>query len=382
MNASLMKIGLGAVVTASVAAAFLQKAPPRGEQTFEFVTPTYEVKGIYKSMKGPDYTNTNIYLSQGKPELLWVRGYEATMVAADGHQQKPQQFMCHNTLSIHRGLDQHRRLFGAAPYGTRRLFTLSQGQYSVDFPKGFGIPILSTEKLMLQSQVLNLNKDAVGDTVRHKIRTNFVYDEDQKEPMKPLCLIPTGIAVPMQDPNAREMPDDAHNLGCAINPKLKDPGAAKDAGGGPLTKIDGKTYTAHWVVNPGREIRRTNVGQLFPFDTTVHYIAVHVHPGAESFELRDLTTGKSLFVAKGEQLTKGVGLDRIGCYSSEQGFPVYRDHDYELISVYDNQTKTEQSAMAFMFCYVLDKQFHKPDSQTMARSDESMCGPTNPAMIR
>lgn len=372
------KIVLGSLV-AVTALSMLRRQQPSIPETFEFITPAYAVKGIYKSMKGPDYTNMNLRLSEGKPELLWVRGYEAIMVGTDGQSQKPQQFMCHNTLSIHRGLDQHRALFGAGPYGSRRLFTLSQGQYSVEFPKGFGIPMLSTEKLMLQSQVLNLEPKAVGETVRHKIKTHFVRDEGLSEPMKPLCMIPSGVAVPVGDPNARPMPDDAHNLGCAINPKLK---PAKDAGGGPLTQKSDAVYTAHWIVPPGREERRTNVGQLFPFDTRIHYLSVHVHPGAESFKLRDLTTNEDLFTSKGEQLAKGVGLDRITYFSSEEGIPVYAKHDYELVSVYHNHTNQEQSAMAFMFCDVLDKGYHKPDAQTMARSDDSLCGPVNPGMLR
>ena len=45
---------------------------------------------------------------------------------------------------------------------------------------------------------------------------------------------------------------------------------------------------------------RTLVTELMslPYDTTVHYIAVHLHPFAESLELIDLTTGKNVRIER------------------------------------------------------------------------------------
>ena len=54
-------------------------------QTLEHLTPTYPVDKIYPSLQGPQYTNTSLLLTEGgPPELLWVRGYQALMVGADG----------------------------------------------------------------------------------------------------------------------------------------------------------------------------------------------------------------------------------------------------------------------------------------------------------
>ena len=343
-------------------------------QTMEHLTPVYEVKQLYPSMKGPEYTNQKLYLEKDTaPELLWIRGYEAVMVGEDGTTPKPQKFMCHNTLSIHRTLNQHRRLFGCNPYGTRRLFTLSQGQYSVDLPEGCAIPVVSAEKLMLQSQVLNLNTEDIGEKVRHKVKAHFVRDSELKSPMRPLCIFPSGVSVPTSDPQARPVPKEAMESGCAV-----------DAGGCPIDKDSlGQFRTGHWVVPPGRDERHTAQPNLFPFDTTIHYIAAHVHPYAESFELRDLTTNTTVWKADGESLTQGVGLDRISHYASPEGIPVFARHRYELVSVYDNKSKEDQTAMAFMFFYVHDKFFRKPDARALATSDDSFCGiEKDPAMLR
>lgn len=341
----------------------------------ETLTPVYDVDKIYLSMQGPQFTDKKVrLLPEIIPELLWVTGYQAIMVGEDGATQKPQQFMCHNTLSIHRPLDQHRKLFGAPAYGTRRLFTLSQGQYEVELPDGFGIPVISTEQLMLQSQVLNLNSDAIGEKVRHKVNTRFLRDKDVKPDatMRPLCMFPSGIAVRIGDPSAAESPDDPE-LGCAI--------AADHLANGETH--DGEPTTGHWVLEPGKDIRQTDLGRQFPFDTRIHYIAVHVHPYAQSFEFRDRTTNESLWTAQATQTKGSIGLEALTNYSSAEGIKVYKDHDYEIISTYNNTSGESQTAMAFMFFYVEDKLWNPPTEKALLSSDESFCKPnTDPKMLR
>ena len=39
---------------------------------------------------------------------------------------------------------------------------------------------------------------------------------------------------------------------------------------------------------------------------------------------------------------------------------MYRDHEYDLISVYNNTSGVDQDAMATMFIYLHDKEFQKP----------------------
>lgn len=344
-------------------------------QSMVHLTPVYDVDQIFRSMEGPDYLNRELFLTEmTSPELLWITGYEAVMVGPDGEAPRSQQFMCHNTLGVHRGLDEHRKIFGAPPYGTRRLFTLSQGQNSVKLPEGFGIPLVSSEKLMLQSQVLNLNESAIGQKVRHKISAHYIKDSEVKGEMTPLCIFPAAINVLAMDPNAREMPFDPEEVGCAV-----------DAGGGPTTdaKEEGLHYTGHWVVNPGRETRRSKVRKPFPFDTTVHYIAIHVHPFAETLEFWDKTTGELLHTFHCNQVEEGVGLKSIDYYSDPKGIPVFADHNYELVVTHNNTSGEDQTAMAFVFFYAEDKLFNKPGPEELAKSDESFCQPiSDPAMSR
>ncbi len=119
---------------------------------------------------------------------------------------------------------------------------------------------------------------------------------------------------------------------------------------------------AHWVVEPGREENRTLVTNWMkvPFDTTVHFVGVHLHPFAESVSLRDLTTNELVFRSAASGPKDRIGLTSVESYSSQEGFPIYRDHDYELSSVYQNTSNESQDSMAVMFFYVLDKDFRLP----------------------
>ena len=366
-------LSLTAIVLAIVAFLYMTRPPALSEQElveqllpaprekYEFLTPPSLVDKIYPSMLGPEHTDLDVHLQEGPPELVWVTGYSAQMVGPDGQERRSQELMCHNTLSFHNALTIRQNVLGSGYNRTRRLFTLSQGQDRLEFPEGFGIPASSTEGFMLQSQVLNLRDDHIGQKVRHKVTTDFVKDSETEQPMQALSLIDFGINLEVLDPQARDLPDNP--LGCAV-----------DAGGQPTAHYGAKEMTAHWVVQPGKETRKTFLGKAFPFDTTVHYIAVHMHSYAESLELRDLTTGESVFLAKAKPTEDGKGLAHVDHFSSVQGLQVYRDHRYQLVSKYNNASDEDQTAMAFMFCYVKDPNFKVPDAEELANRTNAFCG--------
>ncbi len=323
-------------------------------QSFDYLSPIYNIDKIYKSMQGPD-SSQDIYLTKTKePELLWITSSRTEIVGTDGTSRMPQEFMCHMNLDFSK-IDKHNLSF---PNNIVRIVTLSQGQFEVNFPKGFGLPMLSNEPLNLTTQVLNLNHENEVFQVRHHVTINFVRDRDLKGPMK--ALFTTDIfglkLVEGRDPyyEVQQVDKSKHGPGCLIGR-----GASNDF----YEDSQGRKFTGHWVVNPGREVNRTLVTKLLnlPYDTTVHYIAVHLHPFAESLELRDLTTGQSLFKSQTENYKDRVGLVRVDTYSSEEGFPVYKDHEYELVSVYNNTTPVDQDSMAVMYMFLLDKNFKKPD---------------------
>lgn len=357
---------LSASLLVLVLTALTHQGPARSRPSVEALVHEHlsevtKVEDLYPSMFGPEETILDMKLTERKPELIWVTGYRADMVDAEASSLQPDELMCHNTLSFHSPVRAHNSVLGSGFTRTRRLFTLSQGQSTVKFPPGFGIPASSGESFMLQSQVLNLRPDFIGREVRHRVKTEYVPDSDLRREMKALSLISFGINLQVTDPQAEEPPADI--LSCAV-----------DAGGQPTHKQGNVELTSHWIVKPGSEIRKTDVGSPFPADTTVHYISVHVHPYARSLELVDVTTGESVYKANCRATEDGKALKSIDFYSGVEGLKVYRNHRYQLVSHYENTSDQDQTAMAFMFCYVWDKTFEKPTNAELAERTYQFCG--------
>lgn len=330
------------------------------EQSTDIMSELFIIDQEYKSMKGPKSHVRGSLLDVDPPELVWVTGYKAVMVDAEGETQLPQEFMCHANLNIDK--ERHKEVFGSHKATNPRLFTLSQGQNEVRFPAGFGIPVSSDEALDVGMQVLNLNYDAQLEgplEVRHRVTITFVRDRELERPMVPLFMEAAAGLVSLgskkayyntQNPDAEE-----HGEGCMIG---------QDA----HTKVSkdrfGNKFSGHWVVKPGREENHTNVTRYMnlPFDTKVHYVAVHLHPFAESLELRDLSENRTVYKSQARSFTDKIGLEHVDEYSSVEGFKLYADHEYELISIYNNISGEDQDAMAVMFMYAQDHEYLKPES--------------------
>jgi hypothetical protein len=323
--------------------------------TRELLSPVWHVDRIYKSMKGPQVTEDVALAPGGDVELLWIVGFEAVMVAADGVTPASQEFMCHTNLDVEPVA--HMTLFPGKKRLSGRLFTLSQGQERIDLPAGFGLPVLSSEIVQLNTQVLNLNMREGEVTVRHRVMVRFVRDAELAAPLQ--ALYPAGAygLKLLRGEDGRHGVDASageHGPSCL-------PGEA--AAEGEYDDGKGRAFTGHWVVKPGREVNRTRVTDILelPFDTTLHYVAVHLHPFAESLELRDLTTGTTVYRATTRQAERGIGLAHVDFYASAAGLPLYRGHEYEVVSVYDNTSGEDQDSMAVLNLYLLDREFEKPD---------------------
>lgn len=321
-----------------------------GEAVFE--SRVFAVDGIYRSMQGPNSRQMLRLGNPASPELFWITGYRAAIVDPESHEVLSPEFMCHSNLGIS-DMD----ALGVPRPGHTRLFTLSQGQMEVDFPEGFAIPTVSTEFLSLDSQILNLNPQKEGLEVRHQVTIKYVRDHDVTGPMIPLFQKAAQALVLVEGERPYfgvEDPDpEIHGPGCAVGQNIK---------GHLLRDASGQVFTSHWVVPPGRQVNRSLATESLdlPFDTTIHYISVHLHPFAESLELRDRTTDETLFKAYVHPSKDRIGIDDIDRYSSAEGIPVYKDHEYEMISIYDNPTDEDQDAMAVMFLYMRDYSYKKP----------------------
>jgi hypothetical protein len=326
---------------------------PDGTWEVELLSPIYTVDREYRSMTGP-WSTMSVKLGESS-EVVWVLGYKATMAAADGVTDASQEYMCHSNLDFDAG--KHQQAFGGTKSITSRLFTLSQGQLEISFPEGFGLPLLGDEPLSLTTQVLNLNPTGETVGVRHRVTIHYARQSEQGRPLVPLFTKGVYGLELLEGPNAYFGVD-------AATPEVHGPGClqGQNATSHVFEDPQGKKFTGHWVVKPGREENRTLVTKILdlPYDTTIHYIAVHLHPFAESLELRDLTTGTTVFKSSTRPFPDRIGLSHVDSFSSVEGIPIYKDHEYELVSVYLNTTDRDQDSMAVMNLYMLDRDFRAP----------------------
>ncbi|MFT4623746.1 MAG: hypothetical protein ACI8PZ_002402 [Myxococcota bacterium] len=333
-------------------------APPTVHERV-IVSEAYRIDKKYMSMTGPYGFNDVVLLDADKPELLWIVGYTTTVVAAEDESELSQEWMCHANLDFDTSV--YFEHFPTAPSLSGRVFTLSQGQQDIQFPGGFGVPVTSDLPISLATQVLNLNQPDIDATVKHQVTIRYVRDSELQAPLVPMFQSAVEGFKALGDARYYGVEHETHadadmlGPGCSV-------GQAAIAGDVDEDHL-GQAFTAHWKVEPGREVNVTNVTRFLnlPYDTTAHYIAVHLHPFAHSLTLRDLTTGENVYEAFTRQAEGRVGLDHIDHYEGADGIPLYKDHEYELVSVYENTTDDVVDSMAVMYLYLRDKRFDKPD---------------------
>jgi hypothetical protein len=317
----------------------------------------YPVDQVYRSMTGPDGVQRFAFDKKAPPELLWITGFEAEIVSGEDQHPMSPEFMCHSNLDF---LDtsEHSKLVRRQGVKTnRRLFTLSQGQMEVDFPSGFGVPVLSNETFSLTTQVLNLNPQEKPFDVRHKTTIYYVRDAEAPRPMQALYQLPLQSLVLLEGADGFVgMPEGGHPdaTSCAVGEPARDR---------VINDNMGRKFAAHWVVEPGRHVYHTPVTRMMRIpgaSTRVHFIAVHLHPFAESLVLRDWTTGETVFKSEARNRDEQIGLSHVESFESVEGLEIHANHGYELIATYDNTSGEPQDSMAVMFLYAADPAFTKP----------------------
>lgn len=334
-----------------------------------FYTKLYTIDRLYRSMQGP-YSMVSIPLgAPGEPpELVWLKSIESEVVDAQGKPGVSQQFMCH--VNVNYDVGAHNQLFGSSG---NRIVTLSQGQYDTAMPPGFGVPLASTEGLKVDTMVLNHNFAEGRFDVRHRLTIRYIRDRDLQRPLQPLYQTVATAKTLRQGGETffgeLKTGENGESMSC-----LPGEHAAEL-----VTDQFGRQISGHWVVKPGRQVLENLVTRdlAFRFDTTLHAIDVHLHPFAESIELRDMTTGESLFKSVATQVEEGVGLAKVETYRSSEGIPVFKDHEYGLVTVYDNPTEEDHDAMAVLYVHALDESF---DRERVKRSLAALSGPETTAM--
>jgi hypothetical protein len=377
------------LATIAILAAVSALAAP-SEQSKQFISPVYTIDKIYHSMEGPSSVD-RIYLGDpsAPAELLWVTGIRTEMVDADGKTPQLPELMCHVNVDLDG--PKHQALFGLRRATASRLMTLSQGMLAAKVPSGFGFPLASNEPLLLFTQVLNLNiQHPQNIKVRHRVTIDFVRARDLTTPIKPLFNVGASGMVILDDnplalshsmmsmPSTASVTTEAGHDGATMNPNMsclvgsRAPQAS--SGSADYTDPQGRKMTGHWIVPPGKQVNHSDITWFMnlQFDTRLHYAAVHLHPFAKSLEMRDMTTGKTVFLAKAQNPSEGVGLTHVDEFSSADGVLLQHAHKYSLISSYDNPTNGNVDSMASIFLGLDDPELTIPTSDQLARTSAAL----------
>ena len=319
-----------------------------GKHQLRLLSPVFHVDTLYPSMTGPAETH-HFHVRNGQaPELLWMTGYSTEVRDVADENTLDEAYLCHNNLDYAiMDYAKHWQVENRVDVLIPRLATISQGQAHIDFPTGFGIPLMSDHDLSTATQVLNVNEPDLNLDLRHLITIDYVPQEKAPIKYKPLFQQSVSLLVPIDTASEKTMEQKIQDCSPAL------PTIAF------LSKMEnGQLYSGHWVVPEGLDTFRSEVTSMLalPFSTTLHYVSVHVHPYCEVLELKDLTTGEIVFrsaIENADQLTK---MTNIEVYSSEQGTPLFKDHRYELICYTNNNSGQERDMMAVMLLYCFDKE--------------------------
>ena len=341
-----------------------------GSNQVEVVSKPYTLDKIYLSMTGPSGNHpVTSLLPHEKPQLVWLTGLRTEVLDADSRQTISPEFCCHANLTFDPqriSPEKHNAEFANSTHMDWRFFTLVPGRLQESLPAGFGMPVLSDTPLDFFTMSLNLNVPDHAVKVRFKTTIDFVRNADVTTPMKPLFRRSLYVVQPLAGSGMEHMKmcvSMSHPGEGCVEPM------ATNATAGVVSTKDGvqgqfgNDVTYHWMVPPGRHSYRVKITANqwnVAASTTLHYATAHLHPYGESLELFDLTTAQSVLKIAAEDFRDKVGVAHMGEFQSERGLVINPAHQYELRAEYNNTSSASVDAMAILYLYLLENDFHYP----------------------
>ncbi|WP_233273939.1 hypothetical protein [Altibacter lentus] len=307
-------------------------------------SPDLLVDNIYQSMDGPQ-AMLNLDLNPDAAAVKWITGFKAE-VYREGTNVHNNDFLCHTNIDFfdpihYKNLNFPQRINAQYP----RLGTLSNGINDLQFPQGYGFPVAANDKFIVASRTLNHNIEDAFFKVKHRISFEFAPPQSHLKPLVPRAL------VLLQDYD-RENP---------YNPnKKKDPSLCTpiDLKNHSFLNKEGEKLSAHWILPEGNHRYEFDVTYQLELkeDTTIHAMAAHLHPHAQSFTLYDITEETAVYTFECENYNNKIGLKKVPVYASEEGLTLYADNSYKLILETKNPSEGFSDMMAVLFVYLYDRE--------------------------
>jgi hypothetical protein len=277
---------------------------------------------IYTSMAGP-FHRSEVDFS----DLDWVTAYRSEVIDAESGDAMGGEFLCHTQLQMLNGT---------------RLLVTATGTEEIRFPPGFGMTVgqilgdvdPGQRALSFLGMVLNNHVSPIDRLVRVRATVEYRSREEVGDPPRLKKLYKAGLTMEVEDLARYEPPEgtpesDDVSTHCVLVGE----------------------QNSHWVVPPGPQRTRKQYRDFLPVDATVHFAVVHLHNHGRYLRLTDATTGERLWQSDVVYEPDRVQIARIPTYASVEGFPVYKDHVYEIEAFYDNTSGEDVDAMAQIDLY-------------------------------
>jgi hypothetical protein len=316
----------------------------RDTQDIEFISPTFHIDNIYKSMEGPK-ASKYFSLDLTKDNLYWMTAFQVKAIDSKTKNPISNDFVCHFNIDyqdqVHHGkwnlLDRVNKQYP-------RLLSLSHGIENIKFPKGYGFPFFSNEKFFIITQALNHNITDSSFNVKHKIKIEY----SNKKTLKPLFPKTIFMMLPFK-PDAMDIPKDEISANSCIPVETKNH---------TYRNQKGETLSSHWKIFKEQKKYTFNAtSQLAIKDTlTLHQITPHLHPFAKKFTLKDITNNTTVYTSNIINHDKGIGLTSTSAFYSKEGVKMYPTHEYELELITSSTLEEPQDMMASMFLFFYDKE--------------------------
>jgi len=284
----------------------------------------FHVDRDFPAMSGPTKKKI-IDLEEHKTPnaFTWIKSVKVDVMGPN-KQSEPLALLCHAWVTL-----KDRSTYSDNQSG---LITISEGMGESLFPKGYGMYIQGSSEpnIEILAQALNDDPHFKKDlSYRFTIQylSNPTVDKHGPQLLKPLTQVSA----------------------VAVGPKfqVKDGQLCESE----LDSIGNPNLSHHFLVPPGKhEYRQTLAGSMFQRANTLHFIKLHLHQFGESISFFDRTENKLLW--SGKAYYKDGHIDRVDSYSSETGIPVFPDHQYEIVSTYNNTSKKNAEGMAVLRMYI------------------------------
>lgn len=303
---------------------------PSGPQTRRVTTDVVQLDGLIRPDSGPRSSGT-LLLGKSFPRRVFLTGASLKLEDLNGQElssQRIEQLLCGASFCFS-SPERHQALMQLKRRVDPSIFLFCPGQLEVRLPEGYGIAVQTNERLVLTVDWMNRDLYLPADT-RVRGQLTLHYDTAEKKPLWPVSVYALTLVEGQR----------GYWNGVKAGPEC--PRAPRYGTLPLLTDGLGQQFQSKWLTRPGRQANHTLVTAELNLPLRAVAAAPYYRRHLEALELRDLTQNSSLFrMARGQVQWQPCALPA--------------DHQFQLVSVYNNPEPVAHDALAMLMLYAEER---------------------------